>query len=66
MACSGWTTHFRQYVFLPKNSELFHVIRRGSSEAALELFRQRRAYPFSVEEETGHTLLHVSALIHYA
>lgn len=66
MACSGWTTHFRQYVFVPGNSELFETFRRGTAEEVLQLFRQRRTYPFSVEEETGVTVLHVSPLIHYA
>ena len=66
MACSGWTTHFREYVFLSRNSELFETVRKGTAEEVLELFRQRRAYPFSVAEESGWTLLHVSALLHYA
>ena len=66
MACSEWTTHFREYVFLSRDSELFVTVQEGTTEEVLELFRQRRAYPFSVEEESGWTLLHVSALTLHA
>ncbi len=63
MACSGWTTHFRQYVFLPKDHEVFHAVRGGDVEKVIDMFRQRRASPFSVDDENGFTLLHVCFLM---
>ncbi|KAL2256987.1 hypothetical protein VTK26DRAFT_804 [Humicola hyalothermophila] len=30
LACSGWTTHFRQYAVLPTNSELFRTVKYGT------------------------------------
>lgn len=60
MACSGWTAHFRQYVVLPRNAEVFQVVKRGTSQRLLELFDKGLATPFCVDEY-GRTLLHWAA-----
>lgn len=58
MACSGWTTFFRQYAVLPRDSLVFNTLRNEPREKLLDLFEKGLASPFSMDEE-GWTLLHV-------
>jgi len=46
-------------VVVPWGSEVIRVTRRGTLDQLLELFDKGLASPFSVEENSGWTLLHV-------
>jgi hypothetical protein len=58
LACSGWTAHFRQYVVVPGNSQVFRAVQNGTLEELRRLFDEGLASPYSVDE-VGWTLLHV-------
>ncbi|KAK4098829.1 hypothetical protein N658DRAFT_211431 [Parathielavia hyrcaniae] len=57
LACSGWTTHLRQYVVLSSQSKIFELVRDGTLEQLRRLFDEGRASPYSMDED-GYTLLH--------
>lgn len=45
---------------VPYNSEVFQVMKHGTFNTLLELFDKGLASPFSIDDFTGSTLLHVS------